>query len=46
LRRPHHEQYNGVIVMHDAAETRGWLNRFGEIWEQSSPAVSATTIGL
>jgi hypothetical protein len=46
LRRPHHEQYNGVIVMHDPGETRGWLNRFGEIWEQSSPAVSATTIGL
>lgn len=46
LRRPHREQYNGVIVMHDANETRGWLNRFGEIWEQSAPAVSATTIGL
>lgn len=46
LRRPHHEQPNGVIMLHDAAETRGWLNRFNEIWEQSSPAVSATTIGL
>jgi hypothetical protein len=46
LRRPQREQYNGVIVMHDAGETRGWLNRFGEIWEQSAPAVSATTIGL
>jgi len=46
LRRPHHEQPNGVIVLHDAGETRGWLNRFNEIWEQSSPAVSATTIGL
>jgi len=46
LRRPHHEQPKGVVVLHDPAETRGWLNRFEEIWEQSSPAVSATTIGL
>jgi len=46
LRRPHCTQPNGVLVLHDPAETRGWLNRFNDIWEQSSPAVSATTIGL
>jgi hypothetical protein len=46
MRRPQHEQPNGMILLHDAGETHGWLNRFNEIWEQSSPAVSATTIGL
>ena len=46
VRRPHHGQPKGVVVLNDANETRGWLNRFEEIWEQSAPAVSATTIGL
>ena len=46
IRKPHAERPNGVVHLHDLAETRGWLNRFNEIWEQSTPAVSATTIGL
>lgn len=46
LRRPNFEQPKGVVVLNDAGETRGWLNRFEEIWEQSTPAVSATTVGL
>jgi hypothetical protein len=45
-RRPHQAQPNGVLVTHDAEQTRGWLNRFGEIHDQSSPSVSATTLGL
>jgi hypothetical protein len=46
LRRPNFGQPKGVVVVNDANETRGWLNRFEEIWEQSTPAVSATTVGL
>lgn len=46
LRRPRFDQPKGVLVLADAAETRGWLNRFEEIWAASAPAVSATTIGL
>jgi hypothetical protein len=46
LRRPHRDHPKGVIILNDAAETRGWFNRFEEIWEASAPAVSATTLGL
>ena len=46
LRRPNFEQPKGVVILNDAGETRGWLNRFEEIWEKSAPAVTATTIGL
>lgn len=46
LRRPRFDQPKGVMMLCDAAETRGWLNRFEEIWAASAPAVSATTIGL
>jgi hypothetical protein len=46
LRRPNFAQPKGAVVLNDANETRGWLNRFEEIWEQSTPAVSATTLGL
>ena len=46
LRRPHFGQPRGILLTDDPVETRGWLNRFNEIWDQSSPAVSATTIGL
>ena len=46
LRRPHSAQPKGIFLENDPAETRGWLSRFEEIWEQSSPAVTATTLGL
>lgn len=46
MRKPNFEQPKGVVILNDAGETRGWRNRFEEIWEQSVPAVSATTIGL
>ncbi len=46
LRKPHAERSNGALYFDDPAETRGWNNRFDEIWEQSTPSVSATTIGL
>lgn len=46
LRRPHHQHPKGVVYFDDRGETREWLNRFNAIWEQSNPAVSATTVGL
>lgn len=46
VRRPHHLHPKGVVYLDDPVETREWLNRFNAIWEQSTPAVSATTIGL
>ena len=46
VRRPHHAHPKGVVYLDDPVETREWLNRFNAIWEQSTPAVSATTIGL
>lgn len=46
LRRRHHDHPKGSVYLDDPIETREWLNRFNAIWEHSSPAVSATTIGL
>ncbi|MBL8377950.1 MAG: hypothetical protein JNM79_08785 [Burkholderiales bacterium] len=46
LRRPHFQHPKGVVYFDDRGETREWLNRFNAIWEQSNPAVSATTVGL
>ncbi len=46
LRKPHCLQPGGVINLNDPADTQLWLDRFADLWEQSSPAVSATTLGL
>ncbi len=46
MRRPHYSHPKGVVYTDDPNETREWLNRFNAIWEQSNPAVSATTVGL
>ncbi len=46
IRKPHHEQVGGVVTLHEPVETREWVSRFNAIWEQSTPSVSATTIGL
>lgn len=46
LRRRHHAHPKGTVYLDDPVETREWLNRFNAIWEHSTPAVSANTIGL
>ena len=46
IRKPHHDQVRGVVTLHEPVETREWVSRFNAIWEQSTPSVSATTIGL
>ncbi|HUO45084.1 MAG TPA: hypothetical protein VMT94_09290 [Burkholderiales bacterium] len=46
VRRFHHEDTRGVASIGDIASTRLLIKRFDEIWAASTPAVSATTIGL
>ena len=46
VHRFHYDSMRGVAVIGDLAATRTLLNRFDDIWEASSPAASATTIGL
>ena len=46
IRKPHADRPSGTVYVDDPVETREWLNRFNAIWEQSTPSVSATTIGL
>jgi hypothetical protein len=46
LHRFHYEQPRGVLSVNDPVGTRPFIERFEEIWEASSPAVSATTLGL
>ena len=45
-RKPHVDQPRSVITLHDAADTRPFLERFEEIWDKSELAVSGTTLGL
>jgi hypothetical protein len=42
----HHEQTRAVSALHSPADASPIAQRFDEIWEQSEPAVSATTLGL
>jgi hypothetical protein len=35
-----------VLVLNDQKEAHKMLERFGEIWQSSVPAVSASTSGL
>jgi len=42
----HHEQPRSILALHSPADAMPILQRFDEIWEQSEPAVSATTLGL
>jgi len=46
VHRFHFEQTRGVLSVDDPIGTHSFIERFGEIWESSSPAVSATTLGL
>ena len=45
-RKPHVDHPRSVLTLHDAADTRPFLERFDEIWEKSELAVSASTVGL
>jgi hypothetical protein len=42
----HHEQPRAIVALNSPADAQPILQRFDEIWEQSEPAVSATTLGL
>jgi hypothetical protein len=42
----HFEQPRAIVALHSPADTTPILQRFDEIWDQSEPAVSATTLGL
>ena len=44
--RFHYEQPRGEYVLNDLAKTQALLQRFDEIWQASTAAVSATTLGL
>ena len=42
----HYEQLRAIVALHSPADATPIMQRFDEIWEQSEPAVSATTLGL
>jgi hypothetical protein len=42
----HHEQPRAIVALHSPADAAPIAQRFDEIWDQSEPAVSATTLGL
>ncbi len=46
VRRPVAAAPRGVHVRNDFQEARLLLDRFGEIWHSSVPAISATSLGL
>ena len=46
VRRPVASQGRGAILLDDAYEGHGMRLRFDEIWESSTPAVSAAKTGL
>ncbi len=46
VHRFHFEEMRGVLALNDPIGTHTFIERFGEIWEASSAAVSATTLGL
>ena len=46
VRRPVQAQPRATLRLNDDEESQGMLLRFSEIWDNSFPAVSATTSGL
>jgi hypothetical protein len=46
VRRFHFDQTPGTCAIEDPIGARALIDRFEEIWEASSPAVNATTLGL
>ena len=45
-RRFHFDSLRGTLVLNDAEGAGELVQRFGEIWELSQPAVTGTTLGL
>ena len=45
-RKPHIDQPRSVLTLHSAIDTRPFIDRFEEIWDQSELAVSGSTVGL
>jgi hypothetical protein len=45
-RRFHFDTLRGTLVLNDAEGSGELVQRFGEIWEASQPAVTGTTLGL
>ncbi len=46
VHRFHYDDTRGLLALDDPHEARGFVQRFEEIWEASSSAVSGTTLGL
>jgi hypothetical protein len=46
VHRFHFDEMRGLAGVDDPIETNTFIERFSEIWEASSPAISATTLGL
>jgi hypothetical protein len=46
LKQFHHEHPRGVVGVEQPIETQTLLMRFHEIWENSTPGLAATTLGL
>ena len=46
VHRFHFDEMRGLLALDDPIETHTFIERFSEIWEASSPSVSATTLGL
>src|SRR5262245_13767126 len=46
VHRFHFEELRGLKAVDDPVGTHGFIERYAEIWEVSSPAASATTLGL
>ena len=46
VHRFHFDEMRALCAIDDPVGTQGLLDRFSEIWEASSPAVTGTTLGL
>ena len=46
VHRFHFDEMRGLSALQDPIGTNTFIERFSEIWEASSPAVFATTLGL
>ncbi len=46
VHRFHFDEKRGLCAIDDPLGAQTFIERFGEIWEASSPAVFATTLGL
>ena len=45
-RKPHIEHPRSMLTLHDATDTKPFIERFEQIWEKSELAVSGSTVGL